>query len=126
MSGTQRGVQLRPPPFGNSGQRNPTAVTLRRWRKFFCDLEPVIRDLERAAKISERLDRRPGRREEIELGRFAVSQFRAMASDLVRLWSDKHEAGALYRVVADPFREFLQRKRSLRRLHQQCNSRPKI
>jgi hypothetical protein len=34
----------------------------------------------------------PDEEKEIELGRFAVSQFRAMASDLVRLWNDKHEA----------------------------------
>ena len=51
----------------------------------FCDLEPVIRDLGRE-------DCRAGRREKIELGRFAVSQFVRWASDLVRLWNDKHEA----------------------------------
>ena len=58
----------------------------------FCGLEPVIRDLERAAKIAEKLFIEDPDDEEVELGRFAVYQFRAMASDLVRLWNEKHDA----------------------------------
>jgi hypothetical protein len=58
----------------------------------FCGLEPVILDLERAAKIAEKFFIEDPDEEELELGRFAVSQFRARASDLVRLWNEKHEA----------------------------------
>ena len=58
----------------------------------FRDLEPVILDLERGAKIAEKFFIEDPDEEELELGRFAVYQFRAMASDLVRLWNEKHEA----------------------------------
>jgi hypothetical protein len=57
-----------------------------------CSLEPVVLDLERAAKIAEKLFIEDPDEEEIELGRFAVYQFRAMARDLVRLWNEEHEA----------------------------------
>ena len=60
----------------------------------FRDLEPVIYDLERGAKIAEKFFIEDPDEEELELGRFAVYQFRAMASDLVRLWNEKHDEAA--------------------------------
>jgi hypothetical protein len=58
----------------------------------FYDLEPVIRDLERAAKIAHRLFIDTPDEEGVELGIFAVEQFHKMAADLVRLWDEKHAA----------------------------------
>jgi hypothetical protein len=54
----------------------------------FCDLEAPIRDLERAAKIAERFAYEDDR----GLGQFAVEQFLKLASDLVRLYDEKHAA----------------------------------
>jgi len=57
----------------------------------FFDLEPVIRDLERAGKIAWRLvlDEEEG---DLDLARFAFEQFRKLASDLVRLYDERHSA----------------------------------
>lgn len=57
----------------------------------FRDLEPVVLDLERAAKIAHRMFIDPAE-EDIVLGIFAVEQFHKIASDLVRLWDEKHAA----------------------------------
>src|SRR5690242_12348572 len=56
----------------------------------YLELEPVILDLERAAKLAEKMFIEDPDEEELELGRFAVYQFRAMASDLVRLWNKRY------------------------------------
>jgi hypothetical protein len=55
----------------------------------FCDLEAPIRDLERAAKIAERFAYDEDDR---GLGQFAVEQFLKLASDLVRLYDERHSA----------------------------------
>jgi hypothetical protein len=52
----------------------------------YLDLEPAIRDLERAAKIAHRMFIDTPDEEDIELGIFAVEQFHKMATDLVRLY----------------------------------------
>jgi hypothetical protein len=57
----------------------------------YCDLEPVIRDLERASKIAHRMFI-PDQEEDIELCIFAVRQVDRMATDLVRLWDEKFAA----------------------------------
>jgi hypothetical protein len=64
------------------------------------DLEPVIRDLERAGKIAHRMFIDAPDEEDIELGIFAVEQFHKMASDLVRLYDEKHDAARWGSVVA--------------------------
>jgi hypothetical protein len=57
----------------------------------YYDLEPVIRDLERASKIAHQMFI-PDQEEDIELCTFAVRQFHKMASDLVRLYDEKFHA----------------------------------
>jgi hypothetical protein len=58
----------------------------------FHDLEPVILDLERAARIAHRMFIDAPDEEELELGIFAVEQFHKLTTDLVRLWNEKFDA----------------------------------
>jgi hypothetical protein len=58
----------------------------------FCDLEAPIRDLERAAKIAAGFFLDDPDEEALSLGRFAIEQFRKLASDLVRLYDERHSA----------------------------------
>jgi hypothetical protein len=77
----------------NVHELNPRQVTARDSRDAkladaYRDLEAPIRDLERAAKIAERFAYEDDR----GLGQFAVEQFLKLASDLVRLYDEKHAA----------------------------------
>jgi hypothetical protein len=62
-----------------------------RMAKAFRDLEPVILDLERAAKIARHFFLEDPDDEELELVRFAVDQCRKLASDFRQLYFEKWE-----------------------------------
>jgi hypothetical protein len=79
---------------GNIHELNPRQVTARdshdvKLADAYRDLEAPIRDLERAAKIAQQFAYDEDDR---GLGQFAVEQFLKLASDLVRLYDEKHAA----------------------------------